>query len=128
MGDGGFELMNPFTSCGGKLSRITVGYLEDIGYGVNYDAADKFLPNDFGPVCSQCNSGIRNLSEELFEDRSNQEAPIRRRTLSDGNLKMATEYGHELLAPSDGSTYTGGSVTVYIKQDETIHAVTVKAE
>jgi len=132
-GNGGAELMNPFLSAGAKLSRVTVGYLEDIGYGVNYDAADELLPDDFGPAC-QCGSDTRNLSKELFEERSNQETPTRRRTLSDANLKKATEYGHGLLAPtgghsnSDGPYYTRSSATVYIKQDEAIHAVTVKAE
>ena len=41
-----------------KISRITLGALEDLGYVVNYTAADPYGMNDIG-TCSGCNR--RNL-------------------------------------------------------------------
>ena len=42
-----------------KISRVTLGALEDLGYVVNYTAADPYGPSDIG-TCAGCN-GNRNL-------------------------------------------------------------------
>lgn len=49
--------MTPFAEAGSRpepLSRITIGALEDIGYGVDYDAAVEFTIDDLG-TCSDTN-------------------------------------------------------------------------
>jgi hypothetical protein len=38
----GSELMTGWSDGGNELSRITIGFLEDLGYNVNYDEADEY--------------------------------------------------------------------------------------
>ncbi len=56
------ELMTPVVSrSGNPLSRVTVGWANDIGYEVNYDAADPFDSSQLGTVAG-CNCNRRLLS------------------------------------------------------------------
>lgn len=50
-----------------KISRITLGALEDLGYVVNYTAADPYGKNDIG-TCAGCNR--RNLQYAKSNDES----------------------------------------------------------
>ena len=45
-----------FNLGGKKISRVTLGALEDLGYVVNYTAADPFDPSDIG-TCAGCGGG-----------------------------------------------------------------------
>jgi hypothetical protein len=49
-----------------KISRITLGALEDMGYVVNYTAADPYGPSDIG-TCAGCNDN-RNLKGRSSHD------------------------------------------------------------
>ena len=42
-----------------QLSRITVGALDDLGYQVNYDAADPYAHTDMDPSCTCIGNSIR---------------------------------------------------------------------
>ena len=42
-----------------KISRITLGALEDMGYVVNYTAADPYGIDDVGSGCSVCPENIQ---------------------------------------------------------------------
>jgi hypothetical protein len=47
----GNELMTPFTGLNGDfISRVTIGALADMGYTVNYAAAEAYVPPASGPV------------------------------------------------------------------------------
>lgn len=48
------ELMTPVRTGERALSRITIGALEDLGYGVDYDPADEFTIDDLG-TCRDAN-------------------------------------------------------------------------
>lgn len=45
-----------------KVSRITLGSLEDLGYKVNYATADPYGPGDIG-VCAGCSDNRRDLKD-----------------------------------------------------------------
>ena len=109
-----------------KISRVTVGFLEDLGYSVNYDAADSFQANDFGPAC-QCRRRLSgdtlNLSEELSGDILHPKTSTSRRTLSDAGRQKAIALGRNYLASlpwpplegrdgQDGPQYHGDSLNV----------------
>ena len=47
-----------------KISRITLGALEDMGYVVNYTAADPFGIDDIGSSCSICPEVRRRLTKD----------------------------------------------------------------
>jgi hypothetical protein len=49
------ELMSPGISANAPMSRITIGWLEDLGYQVNYFAADPFDRSMLGASCV-CNN------------------------------------------------------------------------
>jgi len=126
-----------------KISRVTIGFLEDLGYDVNYDAADTFTTNDFGPTC-RCRRRLTgdtlNLSEELSGDILHPEtSSSHHRMLSDAGRQKAIALGRNYLAslPSpplegrdgqDGPQYHGDSLRVYYEQDDNVYAVAVTAD
>jgi hypothetical protein len=50
--------MSPYMSEKNVLSSITIGSLEDLGYSVNYAAAEPFWPSDIG-ICTGCGTTRR---------------------------------------------------------------------
>lgn len=117
------ELMTGFSSGSLPISRVTVGSMEDMGYEVDYSAADPFTAADLGPSC-RCNavqagetlrlddsSKITSQSLTGGQDESStqilQRASIgetkqlgrggRRRKLSDVGRTKAFEYGELIL-------------------------------
>ena len=57
------ELMTGFSTGSLPLSRITVASLEDMGYVVDYDAADAYTVADLDSSCV-CSSGLQAKAEE----------------------------------------------------------------
>lgn len=57
------ELMTGFSTGSLPLSRITVASLEDMGYVVNYDAADPYTAADMNPSCV-CSSNLQQEAEK----------------------------------------------------------------
>lgn len=126
--------MTPFIGFDAQLSRVTLGAIEDIGYEVNYDAADDYTKDDLGPAC-RCGRRLtgetRNLSEELFRNPRDETT---HRKLSDEGLAYVTNQGRAFLetlplqgrSDSDEAEYVGGESTfVYAMQDETVFVVKV---
>lgn len=115
------ELMTGFSSGAMPISRVTVASMEDMGYEVDYSAADPFTAADLGPSC-KCNnleagktlrlegsSMISSQSQAGTQDKNAtvMERPTiagtkqlgsgRRRKLSDVGRTHAFEYGEMLL-------------------------------
>lgn len=76
------------------LSRITVGHFEDLGYKVNYEAADKFTKADLNQSCL-CPSKPPSTSAILAEVRN-----VMKPKLSDEGKGVATEFGRSVLLKS----------------------------
>lgn len=91
-----------------RLSRVTVGGLRDLGYHVDYEAADQYETRDMNRNCVCSESKIRFLSALLPGDMS----PYpRRRRLSAEGLAEATLIGKGLLTNMRDNA--GGNGTVY---------------
>jgi Leishmanolysin len=102
------ELMTGVLRRGSKpmLSRITVGSLQDLGYKVNYNKADKYGKANLGPGCT-CPSTRRrrflahgdtlHLGQQLrpSSDRTSNNARLK---ISASAYQLAMEYGQALLA------------------------------
>jgi len=127
--------MTPFVGFDNPLSRVTLAAIEDIGYEVNYDAADDYTKDDLGPTC-RCDRRLtgetRNQSEELF--RNPREETTHHRKLTDAGLEYVTMQGRAFLetmplqgrSDSNEAEYVGAESTfVYAVQDETIFVVKV---
>jgi len=69
-----------------QLSRVTVGAMEDIGYEVNYDAADEYTTADMDASCV-CNGGRTSTLYDSFD----------KPRLSDELLEQATAHGKGVL-------------------------------
>jgi len=132
-------MLAPFLSSELKFSRVSIGAIEDLGYMVDYNAADPdYTYADLGPQC-QCQNGRRQLMGEDAVSSSAQP----RRTLSDATYQKARADGLQFLEslhPSssrrallqndvDEYELAPRAAVVYI-QDEygEIHAVTVHAD
>ena len=93
----GSELMTGFIAGRTQLSRITVGSLEDLGYSVDYSAADYLGPDDINPQCF-CND-----RRSLFEREHGEVTWLNHprggspRRLSDSTKRMAMEKGAQIL-------------------------------
>lgn len=113
-----------------KLSRMTIGTLEDIGYEVDYEAADDYTAADMNETCV-CNGQGR----RLVKDKTTQ----RRRQLSEAGRRQAEAYGQSVLQSRKGkreryqfsmsqARYVGHeSIRVFFVEDEEIFAVDVLA-
>jgi hypothetical protein len=96
------------------LSKVTVGSLEDVGYTVDYIAAEAFGTENVAPQCL-CNGrrerGIRGLGH--------------RRHLSNEMRQYAIEYGQEFMAErwsslgkvNSGTVRVGGEMVFVLVQD-----------
>lgn len=115
-----------------KISTITVGTLEDLGFEVDYDAADDYTRDDVTPNC-RCDLG-RRLGGSVEENE-----PRRSLKMSDEMYEMAWEFGQakmkEIFKDSatvelaDGTTisaYDSISVYVWDEDSQTIMDVDVQ--
>lgn len=108
----GNEIMSSFYQPNSRLSRITVGSLQDIGYGVDYNRADNYQPA--GNCCRR-----RGLGER------------RRKLLSDEATATAVAFGQELLASRppvdtrDSDFSSANLVDVLMLEDGQIFSVMV---
>jgi hypothetical protein len=130
-----------------KISRVTLGALEDLGYVVNYTAADPYGPSDIG-TCAGCNGG-RNLKGRGSDDgnikSSSSSSATKslcysgsvydnvvhrgRKMLRDVQDHHMEQQGH-IAASENGIVFTGHqSVTVMYKlEDGTLCSAVVKAD
>ena len=138
--------MIPFVSDDARISKVTIGSLEDLGYTVDYNAADSFTANDFGSSC-RCRRRLTGDTDDLSEgqflgDGINPEtSPHHRRQLSDAGREHAEAMGRSYLEslpqPSlgvvpdvehdDGQEYRieGDLVYVYYEEDGVVYHVDV---
>jgi Leishmanolysin len=106
----GIELMTGFSNPGvsNPLSTITVGSLEDVGYTVDYFAAEPFGTENVAPQCL-CNGRrarrVRGLGQEGGRGRH----------LSDEMRQYAIDYGQEFMAERWSSLGKVNSETVHVE-------------
>jgi Leishmanolysin len=104
----GIELMTGFSNPGvsNPLSKVTVGSFEDVGYTVDYVAAEAFGTENVAPQCL-CNGrrerGARGLGQSGH-----------RRHLSNEMRQYAIEYGQEFMAERWSSLGEVNSETVRV--------------
>ena len=106
-----------------KLSRVTIGALEDMGYTVDYSAADTFGRANLGSdcVCGNRRPMVRHLTDWADDSTTattrssggdNAEvlptAPAPRRQLSEAGLEDATAKGRAFLKTLSVPTGGGG--------------------
>ena len=126
------EIMTGFRSGDTPLSRITIGSLSDLGYTVNFEAADPFGIADLGSCGSFCPAaGRRRLREPNHLVVSKKGAT--RRKLSDKGMAIAKEYAKVELTKMkstqpmvlpDGVEYVGDKfIDVFYEEDGNIHVV-----
>ena len=72
---------------GMKTAFVPSGGLEDIGYRVNYNAADPYSARLMNPSC-KCSGRTRNLATKGHSDK---------RKLSEAGQQAAVEYGNKHL-------------------------------
>lgn len=90
--------MTPVLSRGlvNPLSRVTVATLEDIGYTVDYTAADSYDASHLDPSCV-CDRRDRSLSDQTIHSGDRQTV----RTLLSGARQKAVEFGKRILDSRD---------------------------
>jgi len=135
--------MTPTIGSNAKLSRITIGALDDMGYEVNYDAADAFTTSDLGSDCvcrRRAETGqVRNL---VSEHRGGDGESPPRRQLSAAGHEDAIAKGRDFLQTMepplddrfDGDdqalfTYTGNQFVfvLYLEEGE-VYSIYVEPE
>jgi hypothetical protein len=112
-----------------KLSRMTVGGLDDLGYCVDYDSADHYGASDLNATCT-CTARVRQL-EGAGNDTDGD--PKRRSKLSDEGRKNAVAYGFGELEEREQYRYTNGSsdsiatgiVMVLYEENGEVYSITV---
>jgi hypothetical protein len=120
-----------------KISRVTLASLEDLGYVVNYTAADPYGPSDIG-TCAGCN-GNRNLkgngSNEMKKSSSCHSGIVHERAVRHGRKMLRDVHDHHIeqtkTKPTPkGLIFTGNQrVTVmYQHEDGTLCSVLVPAD
>lgn len=88
---------NPITV---SLSRVTVGFLEDFGYKVNYEAADKFASKDLNES-SLCPAKPPSTSAVVRGNTDRFKNDVTQPKLSDKGInEEATNFGRQLLLES----------------------------
>jgi hypothetical protein len=126
------ELMTGFRTGGTPLSRITIGSLFDLGYTVNFEAADPFTVADLGSCGSFCPAaGHRHLrkTDQLISPKM---GAIDRK-LSDEGMAIMKEYAKVKLAKMksaapmdlpDGVEYVGDKfIDIIYEENGNIHAI-----
>ena len=129
------------------LSRITIGLFNDMGYQVDYAAADPYGRNDLGPFCT---CGGRSLRFDGSSEDASQQRPSSVRTLSAYMREYAMDVGRSILAERallpprtseviegddvDNSNnndviYVGDQIiTILVLEDESVFSVVVTPE
>ena len=82
------EIMLPSLSrTRNPVSSITVASLEDLGYLVNYDGADRFTSDDILPAC-RCNKNRREFDPYFFLTRSPAQEAARVKAVEFGKARL----------------------------------------
>jgi len=106
---------NPAARSVMPISRMTVGTLEDLGYTVNYGAADNFTKLDSRCKCR------RGGSRQLRSIR-----PKARRQLSQVGEDIVQEYGRRLLAEAaehgNGAHHQHMSVVILVEENGELYS------
>ena len=120
-----------------KISRVTLGSLEDLGYVVNYTAADPYGPTDIG-TCTGCD-GSRNLkgraSNEMKKFTSCYSGRVHERAVRHGRKMLRDVHDHHVEQTKtkpvpEGILFTGNQrITVmYQHKDGALCSVVVPAD
>jgi hypothetical protein len=135
------ELMTGFSSGAMPISRVTIGSMEDMGYEVDYSAADPFTAADLSPTCQCSNLEAALQGDDTFKSKNatittrpavtgtKQLGGGRRRKLSDVGRTKAFEYGEMLLLErkikrksivqeNDSVLYVGDRIVVVLYEEE----------
>ena len=99
------ELMTGFSSGSLPMSRVTVGSLEDLGYVVNYGAADAFTSNDLGAVC-RCGN-IKEVADGIVK-LTGVSTTITEKNMDDSSSEEIAEASIPRTAGGGGSIPSGG--------------------
>jgi hypothetical protein len=122
-----------------KISRITLGALDDLGYAVNYTAADPYGLADIG-VCTGCNIGKRrhlkgNDDMKLAAAKTSRchSGMVHDRALRHGRKVLRDVHTHHASQSKrvpDGVTFVGNrQITVaYKHEDGTLCSVVVPGD
>lgn len=141
------ELMTTTVASNALLSSMTVGSLQDIGYSVSYQAADRFARSDINPTCLQT-CGVRILRGGSISTSSDAESStsattldtsshVPPRNLSAAGLEAALAYGKKVLQEkakesegiqsetesSSDDFIVGEVITVYYQEGGEVYAV-----
>ena len=117
---------------GNYISEVSIGAMEDIGYEVNYGAADAFPASGWGSEC-QCNRRLRGNS--TFTEEEEFEKPAPRRQLSEEGRAEAENAGRKMLMtrqntrgrPSADFVDIGAHMVMVMYEEEgEIHSVMVQ--
>jgi hypothetical protein len=141
--------MTPIVTKTSILSRLSVGWLEDAGYQVDYNQADAFTSANLGANCV-CNTPTRSLVRHLgpmelsetLTSASNADGVPRRRLSTEGyNAAMAYGLAHlndkhdshgESVSSAKGSNdggiqYVGDqAISVIYVEEGTLHCILVR--
>eukprot|EP00543_Licmophora_paradoxa_P009220 CAMPEP_0202469224 /NCGR_PEP_ID=MMETSP1360-20130828/77847_1 /ASSEMBLY_ACC=CAM_ASM_000848 /TAXON_ID=515479 /ORGANISM="Licmophora paradoxa, Strain CCMP2313" /LENGTH=232 /DNA_ID=CAMNT_0049094501 /DNA_START=143 /DNA_END=838 /DNA_ORIENTATION=+ len=92
------ELMTGFSDVVVPLSRVTIGTIEDLGYSVDYNAADPYDTEDIDPACV-CDDGSRRFlgGSGRGRDRLLQNGGVED-GLSEEGHKACVDYGLSLIS------------------------------
>lgn len=136
--------MTGFASGSLPMSRVTIGTLEDLGYVVNYDAADAFSADNLDESCRCNDNDGRNLLETNSNNRARRQQTERKLFLSEAGLAMAQKAGldHLRIMTQDKSTFVSNQengrndvtfvgdkfVHVFFSENNVVHDVLVWAE
>lgn len=131
----GTEIMTPMASGTLPLSKITIAGLKDLGYTVNYDAAQNFT--GFGCACGGSRLRRRLQNSTALDDSSTWNIyPPQKRRLSEEGLQRATEYGKLVMAENrqamslvgsgDAPDIGGEIIYILYEEDGVIHSVMVR--
>jgi hypothetical protein len=126
------EVMTSAANSKLPISRLTIAGLEDLGYKVDYSAAEAFGASDMNPNC------LCNTRRNLLRDKS---ASVRRlsgpaRQLSEEGQQNAIAYGqgimaqnrqqNSLLPESDDAIDIGGEIVyVLYLENDTVYSMMV---
>ena len=126
------ELMTGFRNPQMYLSAITIASLEDMGYKVDYSAADPYglehLTSNCGDYCPE--AGTRRLRRELVPGKAKMSEQGRGKVLKEAAkfLKKARDNAPELFEVNDFIYVGGDLVTIYYEEGGNMFDVTVAWE
>lgn len=87
---------------GNLISEVTIGSLEDMGYDVNYSAADNFQKSDLTSACQCDNRRLRGNSNSFLDQMTEEVAFVKsltnsQRRLSDEGRAAAIAFGRGIM-------------------------------